>query len=171
MPHVTCNHLLLIQITRVLLMKILTPLKSGLIVAFSSLLLTTSSFAADYLTVKNDDVNVRTGPSTDYQVKMEVFKGYPFKVVSKKGDWIKVSDFEGDTGWIYSNLVSDGDTVIVTGNKVNMRASTSTKSAVIAEVERGVVFTQIGKEGDWVKVRHSGGTIGWIYKKLIWPNL
>lgn len=152
-------------------MKILTPLRSGFIVALGSVLLSTAAFCADYITVKNDDVNVRSGPSTNNPVKMEVFKGYPFKVLSKKGDWLNVSDFEGDTGWIHQSLVSNGETVIVNANKVNMRASTSTKSAVIAEVERGVVFTQIGKEGEWVKVRHSGGTIGWIYSKLLWPRL
>ncbi len=165
------NRLLLIQKTRVLLMKILTPLRTGLIVALGSLLLATAAFCADYVTVKNDDVNVRSGPSTDSPVKMEVFKGYPFQVMSKEGNWLKVTDFEGDTGWIHESLVSNGDTVIVNSNKVNMRESTSTKSAVIAEVERGVVFTQIGKEGDWIKVRHSGGTVGWIYSKLVWPKL
>lgn len=152
-------------------MKILTPLRTGLIVALGSFLLTTAALCADYVTVKNDDVNIRSGPSTNYPVKMEVFRGYPFKVMSKEGNWIKVTDFEGDSGWIHDSLVAKGDTVIVSGTKVNMRASTSTKSAVIAEVERGVVFTQIGKEGDWIKVRHSGGTTGWIYSKLVWPKL
>ncbi len=36
-------------------------------------------------------------------------------MVQTKGDWLKISDFENDTGWIYSPLVVPGTTVIVNG--------------------------------------------------------
>ncbi len=126
--------------------------------------------AASYVSVKGDNVNVRTGPNTNQPVSMELFKGYPLQVVSTQGEWLKVTDFEKDSGWIHKSLVVDGNTVIVNGTKsVNMRSEPSTKSSIIANVDRGVVLTKIEARGKWLKVKHSSGLAGWIYKPLLWP--
>ena len=126
--------------------------------------------AAEYVSVQGDNVNVRTGAGTNYEVSMELFKGYPLKIVSTQGEWLKFVDFENDSGWIHQSLVTDGNTVIVNGNKnVNMRSEASTNSSVIATVDRGVVMTKLETKGKWVKLKHSSGLIGWIYKPLLWP--
>ncbi len=134
------------------------------------LLLTISVQAAEIVSVKKDSVNVRTGPSTDNPVYMELFKGYPLKVASRKGEWLKISDYENDTGWIHSSLVEKGNTVIVNAkSKVNLRSGPSTKNAIVANIERGVVLLKITSKGNWIKVRHNSGTEGWIYNTLVWP--
>lgn len=134
------------------------------------LLLSSPALAEEFVTVTKDNVNVRSGPSTSNPVYMELFAGYPLKVLKQDGDWMQISDYEGDTGWIHKSLVGKNDTVIVNAKKsVNMRAEPSTTSAVIADVERGVIMTKIGEDGKWLKLKHSSGTIGWIYKPLLWP--
>lgn len=141
------------------------------VVAFV-LLLTSStfSFAADYVSVIKDGVNVRTGPGTSNPVYMELFSGYPLKVLERQGDWLKIQDFENDTGWVFSSLVEDGKTVIVNAtSKVNMRSGPGTSNPVIANIERGVVLDTIERKGKWVNVRHMSGTQGWIYAPLLWP--
>lgn len=142
------------------------------LLAGASLLLLSSSplFAAEYVSVKNDGVNVRTGPGTDHQIAMELFAGYPLQVVEKQGDWLKIVDFEKDTGWIYASLVENGNTVIINAaSNVNMRAEPTTSSQVIASVERGVVMTRLERKGEWSKLRHASGTVGWIHNSLLWP--
>lgn len=140
------------------------------VVALLGIFLFSSALAADYVSVKGDNVNVRNGAGTNYDVSMELFKGYPLKVVATQGDWLKIVDFENDSGWIHRSLVSDGNTVIVNGNKnVNMRSEPSTNSQVVALVDRGVVLTKLETKGKWVKLKHSTGLIGWIYKPLLWP--
>ena len=125
---------------------------------------------AQNVSVKKDNVNVRTGPGTNFPVYMELFKGYPLKVQQTKGDWLQVSDFENDKGWIFSSLVTPGKTVIVNGKKsINMRTKPSTNATVVASVDRGVVLTKLSTEGKWTKVKHSQGTVGWIYNPLLWP--
>lgn len=144
-------------------------LKAAILITFS-LFSVSQVGAANYVSVKTDNVNVRTGPGTNYQVSMELFKGYPLKVISVQGDWKKVSDFENDTGWIHNSLVINGNTVIVNSSKsVNMRSEPTTKSSVIANVDRGVVLTKLESRGKWLKLKHSSGLIGWIYKPLLWP--
>lgn len=133
-------------------------------------LLGTSPVYAETVSVIKDGTNVRTGPSTNDQVAMELFQGYPLKVVEKKGDWLKISDFENDNGWIYRTLVGPGSTVIVNAQTtINMRSEPSTSSAIVANIERGVVLTKISTKGDWTKVRHSKGAEGWIHQTLLWP--
>jgi len=134
------------------------------------LLFSSSGFAAEYVSVKKDNVNVRTGPGTDNPVSMELFEGYPLRVVKKQGDWLKIIDFENDSGWIHKSLVTKGDTVIVNAKKsVNMRSGPTTKDSVVADIERGVVLTKITRKGKWTQVRHASGTVGWVYNPLLWP--
>ena len=136
---------------------------------FAFFLIPCLSFAQT-VSVKKDNVNVRSGPGTEFPVSMELFKGYPLKVIEKKGDWLKISDFENDSGWIYSPLVVPGSTVIVNGKKsINMRSKPDTSASIVASVDRGVVLTKLSAKGKWVKVRHSQGATGWIYSPLLWP--
>lgn len=127
--------------------------------------------AAQLLTVAKDGINVRKGPNTEEPVVMELFEGWPLKVVTQQGDWYEIVDYEGDKGWVHTSLVRPNDTVIVNVKKSgNMRLAPEKNSAVVAEVERGVVLTKIETKGHWVKVKHSQGTEGWIYDTIIWPN-
>lgn len=134
------------------------------------LLLPSLAISAQVVSVSKDGVNVRTGPGTNFPVYMELFQGYPLKVMETKGKWLKVTDFENDSGWIYSPLVTPGTTVIVNAKKsINMRSKPNTSSQIIATVDRGVVLTKLSTQGKWIKVKHSQGTTGWIYKPLLWP--
>lgn len=143
----------------------------GLIAAGTTcFLLATPVLAEEYVSVVKDNVNVRSAPNTTSPVYMELFQGYPLKVLKKDGEWLQVSDYEGDTGWIHKALVSKNDTVIIIAPKsVNMRSTPSTDGAVVADVERGVIMTKISEQGKWIKLKHSSGTVGWIYKPLLWP--
>lgn len=138
---------------------------SALLFSFS-----TAALAGSIVSIKGDNVNIRTGPSKNKPVYMELTKGYPLKIVKRQGDWVKVVDYENDSGWVHSSLVEKGYTVIVNSkNKINMRSGPSTKTRVVAEVYRGVVLTKVSEKGKWVKVKHDNGIVGWIYKPLLWP--
>jgi SH3-like domain-containing protein len=145
-------------------------IRKYLVVGLFGLVLSTSASAADYLTVTTDNANVRTGAGTNYPSSMELFTGYPLKVLNKVGEWYQVADFENDSGWIHQSIVKKRDTVIVNAEKsVNMRSEPSTESSIVADVERGVVMTVLSTKGKWTQVRHSSGTTGWVSAPLLWP--
>lgn len=133
-------------------------------------LLISSVSAAEYLTVKKDGVNIRSGPSTNDEVLWEVFQGFPMEILKREGDWAKCQDFEGDQGWIHTDLLSTDKTVIVKKKVVNMRAGAGTNYETVATVKYGVIFTPLEKDGDWIKVKHEDGTVGWMANSLIWPS-
>jgi SH3-like domain-containing protein len=135
-----------------------------------TLLLTVPAPAAEYVSVKKDGVNIRSGPGTNKEVLWEVFKDFPLEVIKHQKDWVQTTDFEGDQGWIHDSLVAKDKRVIVKVNTANMRIGPAQNYEIVATVKYGVVFTPLEKEGDWIKVKHEDGTTGWISGKLLWPS-
>lgn len=126
--------------------------------------------ADQYLMVRKDKVNIRATPNTNAEILWEVFKGFPLKVISKKNQWSEVIDFEGDKGWIHSSLLANEKRVIVKSTTVNMRSGPGLNYGIVATVKYGVILRPIATQKDWVKVKHEGGTTGWVNQPLIWPS-
>ena len=129
---------------------------------------TVSVVAAEFVSVLKDGVNLRSGPETKYEVLFQLPKGYPLKVLARKGKWLKVSDYENDRGWIYSPLVSKTRYVIVKVKDGNVRSGPGTKYDRVGKVARDVILKSIERKGDWIKVSHPQLT-GWVHKQLVWP--
>lgn len=57
--------------------------------------------------VKIQEVNVRTGPGTNYSKSTLSLakKYYSFKILQRRGIWIKVKDDMGNIGWIHKNYL------------------------------------------------------------------
>ena len=49
--------------------------------------------------------NVRSEPNTKSRIVLRVERGVPFKVLKRKGNWIRIEHADGETGWIYNTLV------------------------------------------------------------------
>jgi SH3-like domain-containing protein len=133
------------------------------------------SAMAEFLSVKGDNVNLRTKPDTLSPVKWEYGKGFPLKVLERKGEWVKVADFEEDTGWINRSLLSSTPHVIVNVNKnskksINIRQSSSLTANIVGKAYYGVVFQRLEVKSGWVKVRHESGLEGWVKATLLWGN-
>lgn len=141
----------------------------ALSVCLITLTFTVPTFAAEYVSVKKDGVNIRSGPDTKQEILWEVFKDFPLKVLKRENKWVHVVDFEGDKGWIYGPLLSKKRTAIVKVKTANMRVGPGKDYEILATVKYGVVFKSKEREEDWLKVTHEDGTNGWIYDKLIWP--
>ena len=136
------------------------------------LLLQTAAFA-EMVAVKNDNVNMRSGPSTKTDVLWKIGQGFPLQVVKRSGDWIQVKDFEGSVGWVRKDMVSNQSHVVVKANKgsgksVNIRSTPSTNGDVVATAIYGVVFKVVSKKNGWVQVQHANGVKGWIRQDLLW---
>ena len=54
---------------------------------------------------KSRKCNIRKGPGTQYGIAFTVENGIPFKILSRKGKWLKIQHADGDQGWIHSALV------------------------------------------------------------------
>ncbi len=143
-----------------------TAITISLCILFSGL----NASAAEYVSVKKDGVNIRSGPSTKNTILWEIFEGFPLKVLERKDDWVKVEDFEGDKGWIYASLLSTHKTVIIKVDTANMRSGPGTNNDIVATVKKGVVFKYLSSQGSWHKVSYKDEITGWMHSSLIWPD-
>ncbi len=138
------------------------------ILAICMVLFLAVSAQAEMVSIVAAKVNMRSGPGKKYSVMWELGSGFPLKVVSKKGKWLKVSDFEGDIGWIYGGLVSHKAHLIVKKKRINVRSGPSSKSKTVGKANYGVVFRTLKQKNGWAKVKHENGLVGWVQRRLLW---
>jgi SH3-like domain-containing protein len=123
---------------------------------------------AEFVSIKGNQVNVRQGPSTKADLAWELTHGYPMKVTQKRGNWLKVKDFEGELGWVYKPLTQKTAHHIVKKPIANMRSGPGVQFKKLGTFhQHDVLRTQEIKNG-WVKGEASNGQVGWISQKLLW---
>jgi SH3-like domain-containing protein len=90
-------------------------------------------------------------------------------VISRQGRWLKVRDFENDTGWVYRPLTGKTPHHIVKARIVNIRSGPGTNTKVLGQAQYGELLRTVEKRKAWVKVRQpSSGVQGWVSRPLLW---
>jgi len=142
-----------------------------LVLFFSILFFLPRSFAnesVNFLSLKNNEVYVRVGPSKEYPIKFIYKKKYlPLEVLDKSETWRKIKDFENNSGWIHISQLSKKKSAINTNNNSLLYKKPTIFSKPIAKLEIGrLVLIKKCKE-EWCKIS-SGGFSGWIFKDSLW---
>lgn len=140
-----------------------------LVLTIMFLLCWTLTAQAKMVSIAGDLVNMRSGPGTNYAVLWELGQGYPLKILETKGDWLKVVDFENDTGWVHEDVVSGVAHLVVKKNIINIRSGPGKDYKVVRQAQKGVVLRTLERKDSWVKVTHDEENItGWVLRSLLW---
>ncbi|MFM9428980.1 SH3-like domain-containing protein [Variovorax sp. GrIS 2.14] len=131
-------------------------------------LATPAALATEMVSSAGNTVYMRAGPGTGYAARWTVDKGYPFKVLARKGKWLKVIDFERDSGWVYGPLTNTTRHHIVSASSATLRAAPNARSAVVLKARNGDVLRTLRQRGRWIQVRHETGLAGWVIKSRVW---
>ena len=145
-----------------------------LVLFFSILFFLPRSFAnesVNFLSLKNNEVYVRVGPSKEYPIKFIYKKKYlPLEILDKSETWRKIKDFENNSGWIHISQLSKKKSAINTNNNSLLYKKPTIFSKPIAKLEIGrLVLIKKCKE-KWCKIA-SGGFSGWIFKDSLWGKI
>lgn len=154
-------------------MKIYPMKAAGLLVAAVLILYgaeaaITASRAQQMVSVSRDEINVRTGPGTRFDATWSIIRGFPLRVIARRGPWLNVVDFEGDRGWVFRPLVGLTPHHIVAAKAANLRARPSTRSRVLGALAYGDILRTLGARAGWVRVRAARGETGWVARRLLW---
>lgn len=124
--------------------------------------------ASEMVSVARPEINMRSGPGTNHEALWMLSQGYPLRVVGHKGPWLKVSDFENDTGWVFRGITGKTPYHIVKAKVVNIRSAPTTKSSIVGKSYYGELLRTLEKRASWVKIEHESGLIGWVSRNLVW---
>lgn len=113
-------------------------------------------------------VNMREGPGTSTNALWRLSSGYPLKVVNKRGNWLKVVDFEGDQGWVSKRLTGITPHHIVKTPRANLRSGPGSNYRLLGQAAYGDVFRTLEKRQAWVRVQMPKGQKVWIFRRLLW---
>ena len=124
-----------------------------------------SSSASGTTMVATANVNVRTGPGTNYSILGSLTKGTTITKVGTSGSWTKVV-FNGSYAYVssaYLSVYSGGsssstDTTMVATANVNVRSGPGTNYSILGFLTKGTTITKTGTSGSWTKVVYKGST-------------
>ena len=130
-------------------------------------ILNSSSFAEEnyYLTLRNDKVNLRQGPSLEHPVKLVYKKKFlPLLIQDKSGNFRKILDHENNSGWIHITQLSKKKAAINIEEKSIIFKKSSVYSKPIAVLEKGRLCLIKKCKNNWCKIK-TKNYIGWVRKE------
>ena len=124
-----------------------------------------------FLTLRNEKVNLRQGPSFDYPVKIFYKKKYlPVLIQDSSNNFRKVRDHENNSGWIHISQLSKKKAAIVIEDELIMFGNSTVYSNPIALLKKGRLVKIKKCSDNWCKVI-SGDFKGWLKKDSLWGLL
>jgi len=133
-----------------------------------------NSKANDELTIlslKNNKVNLRQGPSFEYPIKLIYKKKYlPLIIIDKSDSWRKTKDLENNSGWIHISQLSKKKSAINVINNSIIYKKPTIYSKPIVKLELGRLVLIDKCKIKWCKIK-SGEYGGWILKDSLWGKI
>ena len=124
-----------------------------------------------FLSLKNNEVNLRQGPSFEYPIKFVYKKkNLPVEILNKSETWRKIKDFENNSGWIHASQLSKKKSAICKKNNSVLYKKPTIFSKPIAKLEIGRLVLIKKCKAKWCKIS-SGGFSGWVYKNSLWGKI
>ena len=146
-----------------------------ILVLFFSILFFFSKSSANenvnFLSLKNNKVNLRQGPSFEYPIKLTYKKKHlPILILDKSETWRKIKDFESNSGWIHVSQLSKQKSAINKKNNSVLYKKPTIYSKPIAKLEIGRLVLIKKCQTKWCKIT-SGEFKGWVFKSSLWGKL
>ncbi|CEQ21895.1 SH3-domain-containing protein [[Clostridium] sordellii] len=146
---------------------------------------TDNSLAGKKATITASALNVRSGPSTGYNVIGTTYQGNTVEIITSSNGWHKVKLSNGQVGWVSGQYVSlsgdagnsgnggstetpsTGKKATVTASALNVRSGPSTSNGVIGTVYKGNTVEILENSNGWSKIKTSSGQVGWASSQYL----
>ena len=122
-----------------------------------------------FVSIKFNEVNVRTGPAKDCPIEwVFIKKGEPVEIIAEYEEWRKVRDINGEGGWAHANVLSGHRFVVITAsNLLPMLGSPGKYDDIIAKLSPGLRCSLKKCKQDWCLIKCKEYK-GWVSKKHLW---
>ena len=124
-----------------------------------------------FLTLRNEKVNLRQGPSFDYPIKIFYKKKYlPVLVQEKSYNFRKIRDHENNTGWIHISQLSKKKSAINIDDNLILFKKPTIYSKPLAKLQKGKLCKIVKCKNEWCKIKIEK-YVGWVKKESLWGRL
>ena len=124
-----------------------------------------------FLTLRNEKVNLRQGPSFEYPIKLFYKKKFlPVLVQDKFENFRKVRDHENNTGWIHISQLSKKKAAITIDQDQLVFSKPSIYSKPLVMLKKGKLCKIKKCKDKWCKIKIENFK-GWIKKNTLWGLL
>jgi SH3-like domain-containing protein len=144
--------------------------KKILIIIFSLFFFSIAAAEDIFLSLKNNKVNVRYGPSLQSPIKYIYKKiNLPIKQIDKKENFRRIIDHKKNSGWIHRSQLKPINSIIPLDDKILFNKP-SNFSKPLAKIKKGRVLVVQKCEDNWCKVETEKFK-GWIESSNIWGQI
>ena len=124
-----------------------------------------------FLTLRNEKVNLRQGPSFDYPVKIFYNKKFlPVLIQDKSDNFRKIRDHENNTGWVHISQLSKKKAAITIDDDVLVFNKPSIYSIPKVILKKGRLCKIRKCKNKWCYINVDKFK-GWVKKQSLWGLL
>lgn len=122
-----------------------------------------------FVTIKFDEVNVRTGPAIDCPIEwVFIRKSEPVEIIAEYEQWRKIRDINGEGGWAHASALSAKRSVIlVSKNTMPLIDSPGHYDNIVAQLKPKIRCNLLKCKNDWCQLVCKSYK-GWVAKKFLW---
>ena len=132
-----------------------------------------TSFSNDnyFLTLRNDKVNLRQGPSFEYPIKILYKKKFlPVIIQDEYGNFKKIKDHENNSGWIHISQLSKKKAALVKEKNLIVFNGPTQYSKPLVILSQGRLCMIIKCQNTWCKIKVDKYK-GWVKQNALWGRL
>jgi len=120
-----------------------------------------------FLMLKNNEVNVRYGPSFEYPIKFIYKKNFlPVKIIDKKENFRKIIDHKNNSGWIHISQLKKSNSLIMLKDKIVFKKNSKFSKPLI-KLEKGRLVIVKKCIENWCNIKAEKYK-GWIKVSNVW---
>ena len=124
-----------------------------------------------FLTLRNDKVNLRQGPSLDQQIKIFYKKKFlPVLIQEKSDNFRKIRDHENNSGWIHISQLSKKKAAINIDDLSILFSRPTMFSKPVARLEKGKLCLIKKCKNNWCNIVTQNYS-GWIKNNDVWGKI
>lgn len=126
-----------------------------------------------FVSLKAHTARMRVGPSTDYATSwLYSVRGIPLEITEEYGNWRRVRDQDGVSGWMSAPLLSGRRTAVIgpwLDEPVALRAAPSTKAKIIVRLSPRVRLDIDRCDGKWCEASIQLQRLsGFVKQEALW---
>jgi N-acetylmuramoyl-L-alanine amidase len=110
-----------------------------------------------------DNVNIRSGPDTTYDVVGMLNQGIQIEILGSEENWYQIKTGQSN-GWVRNDFINlqKEYQLQVTINGVNLRSGPGINYDIIGSANQGEILTLVDVKEDWYQVKTSAGLLAYI---------